>query len=284
LPTQNSSNWRKPSLAAPDGRVSVRVIDTTLRDGEQAPGFAFSKADKVELARLLDRAGVYQIEAGTPAMGSQEKDAILAMRGEVESALIAVWNRLRLDDVRQSLDCRPDVIHISAPVSLALLQSKLGKDAAWLRRELRTCAEFALDRGYRVSVGFEDASRADADFMADLTGMLATLGVSSVRFADTVGILSPSAVYDAVIRFDLSVGIHAHNDLGMAVANSIAACRAGAQYVDATLFGIGERAGNCNLLTFVEAVEPWFDAGLDGEAVSQLEKLAAPIIWRGFDS
>jgi homocitrate synthase NifV len=233
------------------------------------------------LAHLLDRAGVYQIEAGIPAMGPHERDAVLAVRDEVETALIAVWNRLRLDDVKQSLDCRPDVIHISAPISPGLLRSKLGKGADWLCRELRRCVEFALDRSCRVSVGFEDASRADLGFMADLAGTLAELGVSSVRFADTVGILSPSSVYDAITRLKSGVGIHAHNDLGMAVANSIAACRAGAEYVDATLFGIGERAGNCNLLAFVEAAEPWFDAGLDSGTASRLEKQAAPIIWRG---
>jgi homocitrate synthase NifV len=229
---------------------------------------------------LLEAAGIREVEAGVPAIGGDEKDAILRLQEIKGNVLVSTWNRVSRDDVLHSFDCRPDVIHIGAPVSGQLISSKLGKDAAWLRRELRNVAELALERGYRVTVGFEDASRADPDFMLPLARTLVEAGVDRIRFADTLGIMTPSAVYDALSRFDLPVGIHAHNDLGMAVANSLAACQAGAVSVDATLFGIGERAGNCNLRAFVETADSAFDTGIRAKRLSGLEREAAALIWK----
>ena len=220
------------------------------------------------------------MEAGIPASGKVEKDAILRLMEIKGNVLVSTWNRVLRDDVLHSFDCRPDVIHIGAPVSGELLSSKLGRDAAWLRRELRSVAELALERGYRVTVGFEDASRADPNFMLPLARTLIETGVERIRFADTLGIMTPSAIYDALSRFDMPVGIHAHNDLGMAIANSLAACQAGAAWVDTTLFGIGERAGNCDMRAFVETADCAFDTGIRSKRLSGLEREAAAIIWK----
>jgi homocitrate synthase NifV len=239
------------------------IVDTTLREGEQTPGIAFTAEEKVRAALLLDRAGVYQIEAGTPVIGEKEKAAIRAVREKRVSARVSAWNRLCESDIRHSFDCRPDVIHIAAPVSDQHIRTKLNKDKAWLKRRLTECVAFALNAGYKVSVGYEDASRADISFMELLTRSLEGLGIESIRISDAVGILTPARTATLVRRIcaftRIKIGFHAHNDLGMAVANSLAAARAGATFIDTTLFGLGERAGNCDMRVFLKSASLLFD-------------------------
>lgn len=239
------------------------IVDTTLRDGEQSPGFAFSTEQKVKLAVLLDRAGIHQIEAGIPAMGNYEKDSICNIMDCRQEARISTWNRMNKEDIQHSFDCRPDIIHISAPVSYVHIYSKLKKNKVWLQKNLQECVYFAQEKGFGVTVGFEDASRADITFMISVAEILKEMGVLSIRYADTVGVLTPSRAYQAVSEIrshtGIAMGIHAHNDLGMAVANSLEAAKAGADYIDTTLFGIGERAGNCDLNQFISAAGHMFD-------------------------
>ena len=233
------------------------IIDTTLRDGEQTPGYAFSKAQKVEMAKLLDAAGIYQIEAGIPAMGNYEKDTIIEIMGQRKKSLISTWNRMSREDINNSFDCNPDIIHITAPISYIHIYSKLNKNKTWLKKTLQECVFMAKDKGYEVTVGFEDASRADITFIISMANLLYDMGVKSIRFADTVGVLTPARTYQCIREIkenvDIPVGIHAHNDLGMALANSLIAAKAGALYIDTTIGGIGERAGNCDLYQFITA-------------------------------
>ena len=240
----------------------VHIVDTTMRDGEQSPGFAMTKEQKLATARMLDSADVYQIEAGIPAMGSIETDIIGQIMCERKTSKISVWNRLILDDIKKSIECRPDIIHISVPVSYNLIYSKLNKNKNWVIKNLALCTEFALSCGYEVTVGFEDASRADMTFMITLARQLHDYGVSRIRFADTVGVLSPSRTFQSVKEIidysGIEVEIHVHNDLGMAVANSVLGARAGAVYIDTTINGIGERAGNCDFYKFVCAAQETF--------------------------
>jgi homocitrate synthase NifV len=261
-----------------------RIIDTTLRDGEQLPGLCLSSADKVKIAALLDEAGVYQIEAGAPAMDGEEKHTICQIMQNRKNSKIATWNRLRKSDLRHSLDCQPDVVHISAPVSAQHIFGKLNKDRNWLRETLKDCVYFVKERGFEVMVGFEDASRADLKFMLEIINMLTDLDVALGRLADTVGILTPAkaeAATRAVCRQGaVAVGIHAHNDLGMAVANSLTAAKAGAAYIDTTLFGIGERAGNCDLRAFVRLAGRAWRLKPAPEDVDDLEKEAFPLIFK----
>jgi homocitrate synthase NifV len=241
----------------------LHIVDTTLRDGEQTPGIAFAAEEKVRAALLLDRAGAYQIEAGTPTAGRQEKDAICKIMENRVNARIAVWNRLNESDIRHSFDCRPDVIHIAVPVSDLHIRTKLNKDKAWLKKRLTKCVAFALNAGYKVNVGYEDASRADISFLESLTLLLENLGVESIRVSDAVGVLTPTRASEMIRRIcaftGIKIGFHAHNDLGMAVANSLAAARAGATFIDTTLFGLGERAGNCDMRVFLKSAVRLFD-------------------------
>ncbi|QNU67217.1 homocitrate synthase [Ruminiclostridium herbifermentans] len=260
------------------------LIDTTLRDGEQSPGFAFNIDEKVMLAQLMDKAGIYQIEAGVPAMGKYEKTAICEIIDKRINAKISTWNRMKKEDIEHSFDCRPDIIHISAPISYVHIYSKLKKNKIWLQKNLQECVSYALDKGYTVTVGLEDASRADITFIISIANLLKDLGVASIRFADTVGVLTPSRTYqtirDIISNTGISVGIHAHNDLGMAVANSLEAAKAGASFIDTTLFGIGERAGNCDISQFIWAADKLFDIKPSYSCINDLIESAREILFK----
>lgn len=251
------------------------IVDTTMRDGEQTPGIAMSKAQKLQIAEILDNAGIYQIEAGIPAVSSAEMDTIRAIMARRRHSKISVWSRLVLDDVKKSVDCAPDIIHISAPVSYVLIYSKLNKNKTWITKNLEVCIDFAKSRGFEVTVGFEDASRADITFMASLARQIKELGVDRIRYADTVGVLSPSRTYQAVREIidysGIDVELHAHNDLGMAVANTILGAKAGAAYLDTTVLGLGERVGNCDFLKLVNAASDLFEMGIPKRAAALVQ-------------
>ena len=240
--------------------MNTRIVltDTTLRDGEQSPDIAFSAETRLQIADLLVDAGFPIIEAGIPAMGSDEKDLIIRICERKENRKISVWNRMNRTDIAHSFDCAPDIIHISAPASDLMLANLLHKDRNWLSAELRDCVGFAKEKGYEVSIGFQDASRADPRFLLVLSELLSGLEVSSVRLADTVGIFTPDMIRNYFTfltqNCEMRFGIHTHNDLGLAVANAAAAAKYGAVYLDTTLFGIGERAGNCDSYRLSEAI------------------------------
>lgn len=258
------------------------IVDTTMRDGEQSPGIAMSKEQKLLIAKILDNAGVYQIEAGIPAVNSYEIDTIRAIVENKKNSKISVWNRLVLEDIKKSIHCHPDIIHISTPVSYVLIYSKLNKNKNWVMKNLSACVEYASARGYAVTVGFEDASRADITFMASLASQLKEMGVSRIRFADTVGILSPSRTYQAVKEIidysGIEVELHAHNDLGMAVANTILGAQAGANYLDTTILGLGERAGNCDFLKLIQAAHNIMDFNLSKPEAKKVQDEIAEIL------
>lgn len=258
------------------------IVDTTMRDGEQSAGIAMSKEQKILIAGLLDDAGVTQIEAGTPAVGSYEVDTLYEISGRRKNSKIAVWNRLNVNDIMRSFECTPDIIHISLPVSYAQIYSKLNKNKSWIVRNLTMCVSMAMEKGYEVTVGFEDASRADITFMISLSETLKGLGVSRVRFADTVGILTPGRTYQSVADLIRATGIevefHAHNDLGMAVANTLTASKAGASWLDTTILGIGERAGNCDFYSFIHSSEYLYDFGITKYQAMALQNRVSEIL------
>ena len=233
----------------------IYIVDTTLRDGEQSAGKAFSIDEKVEIAKYMDENNIYQIEAGIPVMGDLEKECIKRILAGRKNSLISTWNRMNRKDIMHSIECKPDIIHISVPTSDIQIYSNLGKDKLWVEENLRDCVYFAKDKGYEVTIGFEDASRADINYLISLCEIVKEFGVERVRYADTVGILMPSKVKEAVKTIinstAMDIEIHAHNDFGMAIPISLEAVKNGAKYVDCTLDGIGERAGNCNLQEFI---------------------------------
>jgi homocitrate synthase NifV len=258
------------------------IVDTTMRDGEQTPGIAMSKEQKLRIAQVLDAAGIFQIEAGIPAVGADEMETIRAIMDIRRSSKISVWNRLVLDDVKKSIDCGPDIIHISTPVSYVLIYNKLNKNKSWVTKNLESCVGIARAHGYEVTVGFEDASRADITFMAALARQLIEMGVTRIRYADTVGILSPSRTYQAVreiIEYSgIEVELHAHNDLGMAVANTILGAKAGANYLDTTVLGLGERVGNCDFYKLIKASSEIFDMKITKVEAARVQEKVGDIL------
>lgn len=242
--------------------MEVKLVDTTLRDGEQAPGLALDFKEKLCIAEMLDSLGVDQIEAGIPAMCPEERKCVEMLAGLGLNSRISAWNRMNTEDIRLSMECGVEIIHISVPASDIQIFGKLKKDRRWVLERMLECIEFAAGRGFEVTVGLEDASRADFDYMASLLEAAYAAGVKRVRYADTVGVMHRRRLFEEIsllrAAVPLEIEMHAHNDLGMAVANSVSAVRAGARYIDCTVGGMGERAGNCDMAKFVEAMYGYF--------------------------
>jgi len=241
------------------GPSGIVIDDTTLRDGEQTAGVVFSLEEKIRIARMLDEIGVGEIECGIPAMGADEQASVKALVDLSLDARLITWNRAVVSDIQASIDSGVKAVDISLSVSDIHIKHKLRKDRFWVKEQLKRALDFAKKHDLYVSVGGEDSSRADLDFLVELMTISEDLGAERFRFCDTLGILDPFATYDKVRylveRSDLDLEVHTHNDLGMATANAIAGIRAGARFVNTTVNGLGERAGNAALEEVVMALK-----------------------------
>jgi len=238
---------------------SVRFCDTTLRDGQQAAGVAFSIDDAVDIALALDAVGVDQIEAGTPAAGAHGRQTVAAVLQLDLKATVSAWCRCRREDVDAAWAVGATNLHIAVPTSDLHIGQLLRIDRAEMLTRSAAVVEYALERSATVSVGFEDASRADEGFLIDLGGRMTELGVKRFRYADTVGLLEPIGALERLRRLTRQVPaeweIHAHNDFGLATANTLAALQAGFGWASTTVNGIGERAGNASFAEVVMAAK-----------------------------
>lgn len=237
----------------------INIIDTTLRDGEQAPGVVFLLKEKLAICDLLDKAGIPEVEIGTPAMGKREIRDLKTIVGHGFHFKTLSWCRGRITDIVAAERSGSNGVHISFPISDIHLAA-LEKNKSWVMDSMKELVSYASDRFEYVTVGAQDASRADAVFLNEFIDAAESLGVVRVRIADTVGILSPMSTYKlfrAIRKKHGHIGLefHGHNDLGMATANTVTALKAGADYASLTVNGIGERAGNAALEEVVMALK-----------------------------
>jgi len=272
----------------------LTVFDTTLRDGEQAPGFSMTIDEKIRMARQLDELGVDVIEAGFPIASDDDAEAVRRVALEVRRPIIAGLARCNRGDIDRAGESL-------APAARRRIHTFIATSDLHLERKLRIsrerCLEAAADavrhaRRYTDDVQFsaEDATRSDLDFLCRVIEAVVAAGATTINLPDTVGYSTPDEILDffTTIRARIAApdsvifSAHCHDDLGLAVANSLTAIQAGARQVECTINGIGERAGNASLEEVVMATRVRHDrlpvrTGIDTPAIAATSRLLATI-------
>ena len=245
---------------------AVRIFDTTLRDGEQAPGFSMDKNGKLRIARELAALKVDVIEAGFAAASPGDARSICAISEEIEGPTICSLARASRDDIdaaaRALNAARRKRIHVFLGTSPIHRDAKLHMSRGQVIEAIRSSVAHARDMVEDVEFSAEDAIRTERDFLVECLSVAVEAGATTLNVPDTVGYTTPEEIYDLfrhlvanVSRSDeIIFSAHCHDDLGMAVANSLAAVRAGARQIECAINGIGERAGNCALEDVVMAL------------------------------
>jgi len=239
-------NPDNPLASIADSDETVQLLDTTLRDGEQAPGVSLVPEEKADIARSLDRAGIGFIEAGSACTGEGERETIRRVTSLDLDATVTSFARGIRNDIDLALDCGVDGVTIVVPASDKHVERKVGTTHDEVVETTGDLVAYAKDHDLWVEVIGEDGSRADLDFLERLMGEALSAGADRSCYADTVGHATPEEAYEYVSRLaELGpVSTHTHDDLGFGLTNAWASLHAGADLVHGTINGIGERAGN----------------------------------------
>jgi 2-isopropylmalate synthase len=239
----------------------VRIFDTTLRDGEQAPGIDLTVEQKVKIARQLARLGVDVIEAGFPAASEGEFIATKKILEEVGDQVEVIGlSRANKQDIDRTIDTGLSSIHVFIATSDIHLKYKLKMTREEVLERIYESVRYAKDHGLIVEYSPEDATRTDEEFLLKAVKTAVEAGADRINIPDTVGVMHPFKFYDLISKVvkvteGKIVSVHCHNDFGLATANSIAGVMAGARQVHVTVNGIGERAGNASLEEVVMALK-----------------------------
>ncbi len=244
----------------------ISIFDTTLRDGEQSPGCSMNLPEKIRMARQLENLGVDIIEAGFPIASEGDFRAVRAISEECRTATVAALCRTTEIDIVRAAEAlkkaKKSRIHTFVATSDIHLEYKLQKTRKEVLTMTRNAVRLAANYASEVEFSAEDATRSDVDFICEVFNVAVEEGATILNVPDTVGYTLPGE-YSNLIRTvkervvgdrEILISVHCHNDLGLAVANSLAAIEAGARQVECTINGIGERAGNASLEEFVMAL------------------------------
>jgi 2-isopropylmalate synthase len=280
----------------PQNRVSI--FDTTLRDGEQSPGCSMNLTEKVRMAQKLQDLGVDIIEAGFPIASEGDFAAVRAVAAQCRNVKVAALCRTSELDVARAADALKYAahprIHTFCATSDIHLEHKLKKTRTEVIEMTRAAVSQARNYSDDVEFSAEDATRSDIDYLCEVLDAAVEAGASVLNVPDTVGYTTPmeythlvQQVRERVVRDrDVIISVHCHNDLGLAVANSLAAIEAGARQVECTINGIGERAGNASLEEIVMALRVRadrlpFETGIDTTELYPTSQMLSSIV--GFD-
>ncbi|MCX6364146.1 MAG: 2-isopropylmalate synthase, partial [Actinobacteria bacterium] len=277
----------------------INIFDTTLRDGEQAPGATLNRAEKLEIARQLAKLGVDIIEAGFPIASPDDFAAVKAIAAEIEGPRIAGLARATEKDIVTAWDAvkvaEKPRIHTFISTSAVHMKYQIKKTPEEVLADTRAMVTLARDlastrAGADVEFSAMDASRSEPEFLAQVLGVAVECGATTINVPDTVGYALPLEFGDLIRELyrlcpslrDVTVSVHCHNDLGLATANSLAAVRAGATQVECAVNGIGERAGNASLEEVVMAIRTRGDSldcrnGVETTEIARTSRLVSSL-------
>lgn len=230
---------------------TVQIFDTTLRDGEQTPGIALSIEDKVMIAEALGGMGVDVIEAGFPITSAGEREAVKKIASQGLDSHVCGLARSNKKDIDQAIDCGVDYVHTFIATSDLHLKYKLKMSREEVLDKATEAVEYAKSHGVVVEFSCEDATRTDLGFLKEVHKAVQEAGADKINVPDTVGVISPPAMEYLIGELkkvtNVPISVHCHDDFGLAVSNSLAAARSGAEQVHVCVNGLGERSGNAAL-------------------------------------
>ncbi|KYC52442.1 MAG: 2-isopropylmalate synthase [Candidatus Methanofastidiosum methylothiophilum] len=259
----------------------IKIFDTTLRDGEQTPGVAFSVDEKMKIAESLDLLGVDAIEAGFPITSTGERDAIKKVADMGLKAKVCGLARSNKKDIDIALDCNVDRVHTFIATSPIHREFKLKMSKEEIMRKAVEGVEYAKDHGVEVEFSCEDATRTELEYLKEMHRAVRDAGADYINVPDTVGTIMPKGmgylIKELVDDINIPISVHCHNDFGLAVANSLAAVESGAKQIHCTVNGLGERAGNASLEETVMSLMALYGVrfSLDTTRLTYISKLVS---------